>query len=77
MDQDTEDSGAFTRREALRGGARLAFTAPLVSTFFANQAYAANYSCYGLGHLCEDIETDPEPCCAGLQCTGPPPKTCK
>lgn len=53
-----------TRRELVRHGARLAFVAPAVSTFFASQAYAANYSCYAAGHACPGDEA----CCAGLTC---------
>ena len=60
----------------MRAGAKLAFVSPIISTFYASQAYAANYSCYGVGHLC-DTSVDPEPCCPGLSCTGPQPKTCK
>ena len=52
------------RRAVLRKGAKLAFVAPAVSTFFASQAYAANYSCYPAGHVCPGDES----CCAGLAC---------
>ena len=64
-----------SRREIVRHGVKLAFVAPLLSTFFAREAYAANYSCYPLGHLC-DTAIDPERCCPGLQCTGGQPKHC-
>ena len=64
------------RRDIMRAGVKLAFVPPIVSTFHASQAYAANYSCYGLGHSCDTSE-DPERCCPGLDCTGPQPKTCK
>lgn len=67
-----------TRREVVRKGAKLAFAAPIISTFYASQAYAANYSCYALGHSCVIPNVDNwEPCCPGLNCTGPSPKTCK
>ena len=52
------------RRVILREGAKLAFVAPTVSTFFASQAYATNYSCYPAGHVCPGDEA----CCAGLAC---------
>ena len=69
------------RRAVVRGGVKLVFVAPIVSTFFASQAYAANYSCYGVGHECLGDGTyedgNAEECCPGLECTGPPPKTCK
>ena len=55
-----------TRRDVLRQGAKLAWVAPVVSTFYASQAYAANYSCYAAGHACPGNET----CCAGLMCNG-------
>ena len=67
-----------TRREVFRKGAKLAFAAPIIATFHASQAYAANYSCYGVEHLCVTPTPDnKEPCCPGLNCTGPDPKTCK
>ena len=53
-----------TRRDVVRQGARLAFVAPAISTFFASQAYATNYSCYALGHACPGEE----PCCQDLTC---------
>ena len=57
-----------TRRAVVRGGAKLAFTAPLLSTFFASQAYANNYSCYEQGHKCQDPGPNWEPCCDTLTC---------
>lgn len=67
-----------TRREMVRKGAKLAFAVPIISTFYASQAYAANYSCYGLGHSCTDpTPPNEEPCCAGLSCLGGGPKTCQ
>ncbi len=67
-----------TRREIVSKGAKLAFAAPIISTFWASQAYATNYSCYGVGHLCiTPTPENEEPCCPGLNCTGPDPKTCK
>ncbi|MCH9035203.1 MAG: hypothetical protein IID42_11995 [Planctomycetes bacterium] len=56
------------RRAVVRGGLRLAFAAPILSTFFAAQAYAGNYSCYVNGHQCNNPGPDPEPCCATLTC---------
>ena len=48
-----------TRRAVVRGGLRLTFAAPILSTFFAAQAYAGNYSCYADGHQCNDPGPDP------------------
>lgn len=56
-----------SRREVMREGAKLAFVAPLLSTFLASQAYAANYSCYPAGGPCDGGEG--EPCCSGT-CVG-------
>lgn len=55
-----------SRRDVIRRGSKLAFTAPIISTFYASQAYAANYSCYAEGHSCEGAE----PCCGDLSCNG-------
>ena len=55
-----------SRREVIRRGSKLAFAAPIISTFYASQAYAANYSCYAEGHSCQGAE----PCCADLSCNG-------
>lgn len=55
-----------SRREVIRRGSKLAFAAPIISTFYASQAYAANYSCYAEGHSCEGME----PCCGDLSCNG-------
>ncbi len=52
------------RREVLRAGAKLLWVAPVLSTFFASQVYAANYSCYPAGHACPGQES----CCTGLDC---------
>jgi hypothetical protein len=65
------DRGA-TRREVVRRGVRLAFVAPVISTFFARDAYAASYSCYPQGHVCRNDASDPEPCCDTLTCNGNP-----
>lgn len=59
-----------TRRQIMREGARLAFVAPLLSTFLAGQAYAANYSCYPAGHVC-GTGLEQESCCNGA-CLGSP-----
>ena len=52
------------RRDVLSHGVKLAFVAPVLSTFFAKDAYAATYSCYPAGHACPGNE----PCCNGLSC---------
>jgi len=57
-----------SRRAVIREGAKLAFVAPLLSTFLASQAYAAHYqfSCYPTGHVCPGGN---EACCNGA-CSG-------
>lgn len=55
-----------TRRAVIQRGVKLAFVAPLLSTFFAKNAYAASYSCYPAGHACG--LPGQEPCC-GTPCT--------
>ena len=65
IDRRVERMGQ-TRRKVVRAGIRLAFVAPVISTFFAANAYAARYSCYPVGHAC-DATT--EPCC-GTACPG-------
>jgi len=57
-----------TRRDIVRRGVKLAFVAPVLSTFFAADAYAANYSCYPVGHACEPPGQGAEDCCPGLSC---------
>jgi len=52
-----------TRRDVVRHGVKLAFVAPVLSTFFARDAYAASYSCYPMGQVCTG--TPAEPCCNG------------
>lgn len=59
---------APSRREVVGRGVKLAFVAPVLSTFFASQAYAANYSCYPVGHACEPPGQGAEDCCQGLSC---------
>lgn len=57
------------RRQAIRQGLKLAFVAPVISTFYAREAYAASYSCYPAGHACEPPgQNPPELCCPGLSC---------
>ena len=60
-------AGLHSRRAVVRRGVRLAFMAPVISTFYASQAYATNYSCYVAGHKCNPAP-DWEPCCNGLSC---------
>ncbi len=63
---DDRGTPLHSRREVIRRGSKLAFTAPIISTFYASQAYAANYSCYAEGHACQGAE----PCCGDLACNG-------
>lgn len=50
-------------------GVKLAFAVPVVSTFVASRAYAANYSCYPLDHGCDfDSEAKRQACCDALVC---------
>lgn len=58
-----------SRREIVGKGLKIAFVTPLISTFFASQAYAASYSCYPQGHTCKPPGQGTEDCCPGLQCT--------
>ena len=58
-----------SRRDVMRRGVKLAFVAPALSTFFASEAYAANYSCYPFDHACQPPGQGAEDCCPGLQCT--------
>ena len=62
-----------SRRELMRKGAKLVFVAPVLSTFFAHDAFAAGsrHSCYPAGHACgaaHNLE-----CCPGLTCQGVEP----
>jgi len=57
-----------TRREVVRGGLRLAFVVPVLSTFYvadARGAASGNQSCYPAGHACNDGGPNAEPCCNG------------
>ena len=58
-----------SRRDVVRRGMKLAFMAPVVSTFFAADAQAAgsNHSCYPTGQACNG--TSAEFCCDGA-CSG-------
>jgi hypothetical protein len=58
-----QEPAALTRREIIRGGVRLVFVVPVLSTFFAHDAIAAGsrHSCYPTGHACPGAE----PCCDG------------
>ncbi|MCH8251347.1 MAG: hypothetical protein IID36_02725 [Planctomycetes bacterium] len=70
--EDRGDANAArpSRRDIVRRGAKLAFIAPLLTTFLAEDAYAAgsNHSCYASGHAC-GLGGEQEACCAGLSCT--------
>lgn len=59
-----------SRREIIRGGIKLAFIAPVITTFLASEARAAasRQSCYPTGHVC-DLPGQQEPCCNGA-CVG-------
>ncbi len=56
-----------SRRDVVRAGIKLAFVAPVISTFFAQDAMAYVHSCYPVGHACAPGAQ--EPCCNGLSCT--------
>ena len=56
-------SGGHSRRDVVRTGVKLAFVAPVLSTFFAKDAYAAEYSCYAAGRACGG--PGQEDCCDG------------
>lgn len=60
-----------SRRDIVRSGIKLAFVAPVLSTFFAADAYAG-YSCYPAGHTCLPPGQGWEECCPGLNCSGSP-----
>jgi hypothetical protein len=60
-----------SRRDIIRQGIRLAFIAPVVTTFLASEAHAAasRQSCYPTGHVC-DLPGQQEPCCNGACVAG-------
>ena len=60
----------ITRRDIIREGLKVAFVAPVVTTFFARDALAAgsNHSCYPALHECDKNGIGAEPCCDGLSC---------
>lgn len=60
---DPRQPSGHTRRDVVRQGVKLAFVAPVITTFFARDAMAAgsNHSCYPTGHACPGAE----PCCNG------------
>ena len=78
-----DDPTMHSRRTIVRNGVKLAFVAPVLSTFFASEAYAANYSCYPLAHVCDQVsETKRQQCCGTMTCqdgggfpVGAPPAT--
>lgn len=65
---DTLQQTGASRRDVVRHGLRMAFTAPVIMTFSASEARAAgsNLSCYPQGHTCPGME----PCCDDLDCNG-------
>jgi len=65
----SKDRSLHSRRDLVRHGMKLAFVAPVLSTFFAKGVYAANYSCYPTGHACTQPGPDPEECCSTI-CAG-------
>ncbi len=70
-----DDLTGHTRRDVVRTGVKLAFVAPVISTFFAKDAHAAqtnNMSCYPEGRACA---TDLA-CCTG-NCDLLGDETCK
>ncbi len=73
-DDNADSAQTFgTRRDMVWRGAKVVFVAPVISTFFASQAYAANYSCYPEGHTCDAVsETKRQQCCGDLTCSGDP-----
>ncbi len=73
LDPARAQGKTFSRRQVVGAGLKLAFVAPVVSTFLADEARAAgsNLSCYPLGHVCNDI-TSEEDCCPGLACSATP-----
>lgn len=60
--QPGADNTFQNRRSLVRQGVKLAFVAPIISTFFARDVYAANYSCYATGHACDGARQ--EACCS-------------
>ena len=63
-----------SRREMLRTLGRAAVVVvPLVTAVTVPTSAQAATGCLGPNQLC-NLDSD---CCVGLNCTGPPPKTCK
>ncbi len=63
LPEETESGVLRTRREVVRRGVKIAFVAPVISTFFAKDAYATSYSCYPAGQDC--TASPDEDCCNG------------
>lgn len=58
-----------TRRSVIREGVKLAFAAPVISTFLTDDALAYNLSCYPLAHACDaGSEAKRQACCGALTC---------
>lgn len=67
------DTSLPTRRSVVRQGVKLAFVAPVISTFLTDDALAYNQSCYPLGHACDAAsEAKRQACCGPLTCDGDP-----
>ena len=66
--ETSQEACMHSRRDVVRQGVKLAFVAPVLSTFFARDAVAAgsNHSCYPIGQACGAHEED---CCSG-NCDG-------
>ena len=69
LETDPRAPKFHSRREVVRRGVKLAFMAPVISTFFAADAQAAgsNHSCYPTGQACNGASE--EGCCDGA-CSG-------
>ena len=69
--RDTFAAHGHSRRAVVREGMKLAFVAPVLTTFFASDARAAgsNHSCYPATHLCDGVHIK-EGCCPPLTCQG-------
>lgn len=63
------DASLPTRRSVIREGVKLAFAAPVISTFLTDDALAYNQSCYPAAHACDAAsELKRQACCGALTC---------